>query len=110
MDDDFGSVKMGLNRRVVAAGDLKREYRFSRARQELASRLDLARQDGGVLIRRRDGQQFGVKPARRTGGSPLDVPRVDFELPTGEMMAALAESRASGARFVRKRPACTPRR
>ncbi|MFA6130558.1 MAG: type II toxin-antitoxin system Phd/YefM family antitoxin [Candidatus Omnitrophota bacterium] len=82
-----------------------REYTFSRARQQLASLLDLARQEGGVLIRRRDGQVFEVKPARRTGGSPLDVPGVDLELATGEMMAALAESRASGARFVRERPA-----
>lgn len=42
-----------------------REYTFSRARQELASLLDLARQEGGVRIRRRDGQVFEVKPAPR---------------------------------------------
>jgi len=82
-----------------------REYTFSRARQELASLLDLAREEGGVLIRRRDGQLFEVKPAPRTGRSSLDVPGVDLELPAGEMMAALAESRASGGRFVRERPA-----
>jgi hypothetical protein len=87
-----------------------REYTFSRARQELASLLDLARQEGGVRIRRRDGQVFEVKPAPRTGGSPLDVPGVDLALPTGEMMAALAESRASGTRFVRERPARKPRK
>lgn len=81
-----------------------REFTFSSARQKLASLLDLARREGGVLIRRRDGQVFEVKPAKRTGGSPLDVPGVDLELPAGEMMAALAESRASGARFVRERP------
>lgn len=81
-----------------------REYTFSRARQQLASLLDLARQEGGVLIRRRDGQIFEVKPAKRTGGSPLDVPGVDLYLPAGEMMAALTESRASGVRFVRERP------
>ena len=33
-----------------------REYTFSRARQEFSSLLDLARREGGVLIRRRDGQ------------------------------------------------------
>lgn len=81
-----------------------REYTFSRARQKLASLLDMAREEGGVLIRRRDGQVFEVKPAKRTGGSPLDVPGVDLDLSSGEMMAALAESRASGARFVRERP------
>ena len=82
-----------------------REYTFSRARQELAGLLDLARREGGVLIRRRDGQVFEVKPAPQTGRSPLDVPGVDLGLPAGEMMAALAESRASGVRFVRERPA-----
>ena len=59
--------------------------------------------------RRRDGQVFEVKPAKRTGGSPLDVPGVPLELPAGEMMATLAESRASGTRFVRERPARKPR-
>jgi hypothetical protein len=87
-----------------------REYTFSLARQELASLLDRARQEGGVLIRRRDGQLFEVKPAPRTGGSPLDVPGVDLKLPAGEMMAALAESRSSAGRFVRERPAGKPRK
>ncbi len=82
-----------------------REYTFSRARQELSGLLDLARREGGVLIRRRDGQVFEVKPTPQTGRSPLDVPGVDLGLPAGEMMAALAESRASGVRFVRERPA-----
>lgn len=82
-----------------------REYTFSRARQQLAGLLDQARQDGAVLIRRRDGQVFEVRPAARTGGSPLDVPGVELKLPAGELMAVLAESRASGARFVRERPA-----
>lgn len=82
-----------------------REYTFSRARQELASLLDTARREGGVLIRRRDGQVFEIKPAPLTGRSPLDVPGVDLKLPAGEMMAALADSRASGARFVRERAA-----
>ena len=82
-----------------------REYTFSRARQELSSVLDQARREGGVLIRRRDGQLFEVKPATQTGHSPLDVPSIDLELPEGEMLAALADSRASGARLVRERRA-----
>lgn len=87
-----------------------REYTFSRARQELAGLLDLARQEGSVLIRRRDGQVFEVKPAPRTGASPLDVPAIKLGLPAGEMMAALRESRASTARFVRERPPRSPKR
>jgi hypothetical protein len=80
-----------------------REYTFSRARQEFSSLLDLARREGGVLIRRRDGQVFEVRPATQTGRSPLDVPGVDLNLAPGEMLAVLAESRATGARFVRER-------
>ncbi len=82
-----------------------REYTFSRARQEFSSLLDEARREGGVLIRRRDGQVFEVRPAVQSGRSPLDVPGVDLNLAPGELLAVLAESRASGARFVRERPA-----
>ena len=81
-----------------------REYTFSRARQELSSLLDLARREGGVLIRRRDGQVFEVRPAVQAGRSPLDVPGVNVNLASGELLAVLAESRATGARFVRERP------
>lgn len=81
-----------------------REYTFSRARQELSSLLDLARREGGVLIRRRDGQVFEVRPAVQAGRSPLDVPGVNVNLAAGELLAVLAESRATGARFVRERP------
>ena len=81
-----------------------REYTFSRARQEFSSLLDLARREGGVLIRRRDGQVFEVRPAAQTKRSPLDVPGVDLNLGSGELLAVLAESRATGARFVRERP------
>lgn len=81
-----------------------REYTFSKARQQLASVLDEARRNGSVLIRRRDGQVFEVKPAAPTNRSPLDVPGITLNLPSGEMMAALHESRSSSARFVRERP------
>lgn len=66
--------------------------------------LDEARRDGGVLIRRSDGQLFEVKPAAQSGRSPLDVPGVDLKLPAGELLVALADTRAAGARFVRERP------
>ena len=81
-----------------------REYTFSRARQEFSSLLDLARREGGVLIRRRDGQVFEVRPAAQTGRSPLDVPGVNLNLAPNELLAVLAESRATGARFVREKP------
>ncbi|MBM3908720.1 MAG: type II toxin-antitoxin system Phd/YefM family antitoxin [Gemmatimonadetes bacterium] len=84
-----------------------REYTFSRARQQFAGMLDQAAQDGAVRIRRRDGQVFEVRPAEQSGASPLEVPGVSLNLTRGELLSALAESRASGARFVSERP---PRR
>lgn len=81
-----------------------REYTFSRARQEFSSLLDVARREGVVLVRRRDGQVFEVRPAAQTGRSPLDIPGVDLTLAPGELLSVLAESRASGARFVREQP------
>ena len=38
--------------------------------------LNRASREGGVEIRRRDGQAFWVRPAARSG-SPLDVPGID---------------------------------
>jgi len=43
-------------------------YTYSEARQRLASLLDEARSQGSVLIRRRDGQEFLLRPAE---GDPL---------------------------------------
>ncbi len=68
-----------------------REYTLTRAREQLAALLEQALHDGSVLIRRRDGQLVEVRPAERTGGSPLDVPGLSLQLPAGELLAALEE-------------------
>ena len=54
-------------------------YNYSEARQQLTELLDRASREGGVEIRRRDGQAFLVHPAARSG-SPLDVPGIDAGL------------------------------
>jgi hypothetical protein len=67
-------------------------YTFSEARQNLASVLDQARKEGAVRIRRRDGQVFLLKP-EISSRSPLDLPGVDVEITTDEIVAFVRESR-----------------
>jgi hypothetical protein len=67
-------------------------YTFSEARQNLASVLDQARKEGAVRIRRRDGQVFLLKP-EISSRSPLDLPGVDVEITTDEIVAFVREGR-----------------
>lgn len=67
-------------------------YTYSEARRQLASLLDRALEDGEVLIKRRDGQVFVLRPQEREG-SPLDVETVDLGVTTDEIVAAVRESR-----------------
>ena len=54
-------------------------YSFSQARQKLASVLDQARRDGEVIIKRKDGSLYKIKPMPQNE-SPLDVEGVDLQL------------------------------
>lgn len=67
-------------------------YTYSEARRNLATLLDKALAEGEVLITRRDGQVFVVKPQRRQG-SPLDVPGMDLGLSAEEIVNAIREGR-----------------
>ena len=67
-------------------------YTYSEARQNLASLLDQATQEGEVRVRRKDGQVFVIKPETRTG-SPLDVEGVDLGLTSAEIVQFINEGR-----------------
>jgi antitoxin Phd len=67
-------------------------YTYTEARQKLATLLDKALQEGEVLIRRKDGQVFVVKPRPRAD-SPLNVEGIDLSITTPEIMAFIQESR-----------------
>jgi antitoxin (DNA-binding transcriptional repressor) of toxin-antitoxin stability system len=69
-----------------------REFTYSEARQHLASLLERARSEGGVRIRRRDGQVFVLTPEQRTG-SPLDVPGLDLAISLEDIVRAVHEGR-----------------
>jgi hypothetical protein len=67
-------------------------YTYTEARQNLASLLDLAIQEGEVRVRRKDGQTFVIKPEQKAG-SPLDVKGVDLGITTTEIVQFIRESR-----------------
>jgi len=67
-------------------------YTYSEARQRFSSILDEARAKGSVLIRRRDGQEFLLRPVEESG-SPLDVEALDLGWSREEVVAAVREGR-----------------
>jgi len=69
-----------------------RTYTFSEARQKLSSLLEQARNQGEVMIRRKDGSLFIIKPISPKN-SPLDVPGVDAGMNAEEIVEILREVR-----------------
>ena len=67
-------------------------YTYSQARQKLSSILDQARAEGEVRVKRRDGQEFVIKPIK-TGSSPLDVEGIDSTMSAEEIVAIVREGR-----------------
>lgn len=73
-----------------------RVYTYSEARQNLAALLDKAAREGEVRIRRRDGQEFVIRPIVHAD-SPLDVPGVDLGLTREEILQFIREGRRQSA-------------
>lgn len=67
-------------------------YTFSEARQKLSSVLDKAKKDGEVLVRRKDGSVFVIRPVSPSG-SPLDVEGIDIDLTAEEIVDIVREIR-----------------
>ncbi len=67
-------------------------YTFSEARQKLASVLEQARDQGEVLIKRKDGSLFVVKPVSAKQ-SPLDVSGVNVHIKAEEIVDIIREVR-----------------
>ena len=67
-------------------------YTYTEARQNLATLLDKALREKKVLIKRRDGQMFVIRPHARSD-SPLDVDGIDLEVTTSEIVAFIQEGR-----------------
>ncbi|MBO6575899.1 MAG: type II toxin-antitoxin system Phd/YefM family antitoxin [Rhodothermales bacterium] len=69
-----------------------RVYTYSEARQQLASVLDQASEDGEIRIKRRDGTEFSLRPVV-SECSPLDVPAIDAGLTREEIVELVREGR-----------------
>lgn len=67
-------------------------YTYTEARQKLSTLLDKALREGEVLIKRRDGQMFVVKPQTQRD-SPLDVEGIDLKMEASEIVAFIQEGR-----------------
>jgi hypothetical protein len=68
-------------------------YTYSQARQNFASVLDKARSEGEVLIRRKDGQLFVMKP-EKSKKSPLSVKGIKPFISTKELVEVIREQRS----------------
>ncbi len=69
-----------------------RVYTYSEARQKLASLLEQAQTGDEVRVRRKDGREFVISPARSVD-SPLDVEGVDLGLSAGEIVDVVRQMR-----------------
>ena len=67
-------------------------YTYSEARQKLAQLLDEVLEAGEVRIKRKDGQEFVVKPVSKKA-SPLDIPGIDLGINATEIVQFIQEGR-----------------
>ena len=67
-------------------------YTYADARQNLATLLEKAMQEGRVKVRRKDGQVFVIEPEQKVN-SPLAVEGIDLGITTAEIVECVRESR-----------------
>ena len=70
-------------------------FTYSEARRRFALVLDTARQEE-VVITRRGGETFSLR-YKASPTSPFDVPGIQTEATTADILDAVRESRARGA-------------
>lgn len=69
-----------------------RQFNFTEARNNFASVLELAKQDGVICISKRDGESFYITPVKPKK-SPLDVEGVDLGLSATDIVSIVNEGR-----------------
>ncbi|RKX76678.1 MAG: type II toxin-antitoxin system Phd/YefM family antitoxin [Spirochaetes bacterium] len=67
-------------------------YTFSEARGNFATVLDIAKKQGSVRIKRRDGQSF-IITSEKPKDSPLDVEGLALDLSRDEIIDFIREGR-----------------
>ena len=68
------------------------KYTYSQARQNFASVLNKAQIEGEVIIQRKDGSSFVIKPYKFKK-SPLDVQGINVNLSSSEIVDIIQETR-----------------
>jgi len=68
------------------------KYTFSQARQNFSTVLNKARTEGEVVIQRRDGSSFVIRPYKEEK-SPLNVKGVQVDMSASEIVDILKEIR-----------------
>lgn len=68
-------------------------YTYSEARQKLASLLEKAKKEGKIIIKRKDGSKFELRPIEEKK-SPLDVGGINLKIKRKEIIDILREVRA----------------
>lgn len=68
-------------------------FTYSQARQKFSTVLDIARREGSVRIKRKDGQLFSISPIRKVTRSPLCIKGIKTKATTRDIVAAVRESR-----------------
>lgn len=71
-------------------------YTLTTAKQRLAHLMDEANRKAEVIIKRKNGQMFELRPVEEKG-SGLDVPGVDVQLSTNELVDMIRELREESA-------------
>ena len=68
-------------------------YTYSDARQKFSAVLESAQKEGKVMVRRRDGRLFSIRP-ESVNDSPLDVPGIQSKVTTAEILETLRKERS----------------
>ena len=69
-------------------------YTYSEARQRFSEVLNTARTEE-VIVKRRGGESFSIV-FRKSEKSPFDVPGIDTQATTEDILDAIRESRSRG--------------
>lgn len=69
-----------------------RQFNFTEARNNFASVLEMAKQEGIICISKRDGEAFYITPVKPKK-SPLDIEGVDLGLSATDIVSIVNEGR-----------------
>ena len=69
-----------------------KQFNFTEARNNFASVLELAKQEGIICISKRDGESFYIIPVK-SKKSPLDIEGVNLGLSTTDIVSIVKEGR-----------------